>query len=76
VIADIIKKGIADGLFREVDCWKAANSFWGTTTGVMMLLGEEDRRKFVNIPIKELLDYSTNLMLEGLRIKKQDEKHT
>ncbi|GAK56066.1 transcriptional regulator, TetR family [Candidatus Vecturithrix granuli] len=69
VFADIIQKGIADGLFRQVDSWKTANSFWGAATGVMMLLEDEEHRKYIGIPIKELLDYTTNLLIESLKVR-------
>ncbi len=69
VFADIIQKGITDGIFRNVDTWKTANSFWGAATGVMMLLEDEEHRKYIGIPIKELLDYTTNMLLEGLKVR-------
>lgn len=67
-LSEIIQKGIADGMFRDVDCWKTANSLWAAGTGVMMILDDAEHRKFVDIPIKELLDYTAELLVEGLKI--------
>ncbi len=70
VVSEIIQKGIIDGIFREVDYWKMANSFWGAATGVMMILDDEEHRKFVGIPVKELLDYTIDMLIEGLKVEK------
>ena len=67
VFAEVIQKGIDEGLFRPVDPWKTANSFWGAGTGVMMMLNDEDHQKFVRIPVKELLDYTVELLLQSLQ---------
>ncbi len=66
VIAEIIQKGIDAGTFRDVDPWKTANSFWGAATGIMMMLDDEDHQAFINIPVKELLDYATDMLLDSL----------
>jgi AcrR family transcriptional regulator len=71
VVADVIRKGITDGLFREVDCWKTANSFWGIATGIMMIMDDEEHQKFIGVPTKELLDYTIDVIIEGLKTKKE-----
>ena len=70
VVAEIIQKGITDGIFQPVDCWKTANSFWGAATGVMMMLNDEDHQKFVGIPVKDLLDDTIDRLIEGLKFRK------
>jgi TetR/AcrR family transcriptional regulator len=67
VVADIIQKGVTDGLFRRVDCWKAANSFWGAATGVIMLLSDEEHQKLTGIPVKDLLEDTIERLLDGIR---------
>jgi TetR/AcrR family transcriptional regulator len=69
VVADIVQKGINDGLFQEVDPWQAANSLWGAATGVMMLLDDEEHQKFVGISAKQLLDYTIEMLIKGLKIQ-------
>ena len=68
VVAAIIQKGIAEGKFQKVDCWKTANSLWGAATGVMMILDDEEHQQFIGIPEKELLDYTIERLIEGLKI--------
>jgi AcrR family transcriptional regulator len=68
VVAAIIQKGIAEGLFQKVDCWKTANSLWGAATGVVMILDDEEHQRFIGIPEKELLDYTIERLIEGLKI--------
>ncbi|GAK50674.1 transcriptional regulator, TetR family [Candidatus Moduliflexus flocculans] len=67
VVSDILQRGIDDGLFRPVDAWKAANSLWGAATGVMMMLDDEEHQQMVGMPAKELLDYTTELLIASLR---------
>ena len=69
VFSEIIERGIADGVFKEVDSWKTANGFWGAATGVMMLLNNEEYQTFIKIPVKELLVDTTELLIEGLKIE-------
>ncbi len=68
VLSDIIQKGINDGLFRDVDTWKTANSFWGAATGVMMMMDDEDHQAFITIPVKELMDDTIEMLLDSLMI--------
>lgn len=71
VFAEVIQLGIDRGVFRQVDCWKTTNSFWGAVTGVMMMLNDEEHRKFIGIPIKDLFDYTTEFLVDGLTLKEQ-----
>lgn len=66
ILSEIVQKGINDGIFRNVDAWKTANSFWGAATGIMMMMDDEDHQAFINIPVKELMDYTTDMLLNGL----------
>ena len=67
VVGEIIENGIKDGTFRQLDCWKAANSFWGSATGVMMMLDDPEHREIIGIPAKEQLDYTIELLIDSLR---------
>ena len=67
VFADIIERGVRDGIFREVDCWKTASALWAVFTGVMMVVDEEVEPRFINISQKELLDYTFELFMQTLR---------
>jgi AcrR family transcriptional regulator len=70
VLSDIIQAGITAGLFRAVDCWKAANSFWGAATGVMDLFDDCEHQEMVKLAPKETLDFTMELMIAGLRVEK------
>jgi AcrR family transcriptional regulator len=69
VVAAMIQKGIAEGIFQKVDCWKTANSLWGAATGVMMILDDEDHQQFIGIPVKELLDDTIEQLIASLKLR-------
>ena len=66
LVAEIIEHGTEEGTFRKLDCWKAANSFWGGATGVMMMLDDPDHQEIVGVPVKDQLDYTTELLIDSL----------
>ena len=66
VFSEIIQKGMGDGLFREVDVWKTANSFWGAATGVMMMLDDDEHQQLVGIPAKDLLDATIEMLIRSV----------
>lgn len=66
VFSEIIQKGMEDGLFREVDAWKTANSFWGAATGVMMMLDDDEHQQLVGIPAKDLLDATIEMLIRSV----------
>ncbi|PID56620.1 hypothetical protein CSB45_10320 [candidate division KSB3 bacterium] len=66
IVAEIIQSGIDAGTFRNMDCWKAANSFWGSATGVMMMLDDSELQDIVAIPVKEQLDDTIELLIDSL----------
>lgn len=67
VVSAIFEKGISEGMFRDIDCWKTAISFWGAATGVMMILEDEVDRKLANVSEKEMLDYMVEFLMKGLK---------
>lgn len=70
VLADIIQAGIDAGIFRAVDCWKASNSFWCAATGVMDLFDDDGHQELVNLSPKEVLDFTMDMMIAGLKTEK------
>lgn len=71
IVSDVIKKGVADGLFRKVDHWAAANILWAMVNGIIMSYEEDPiyRDEIVGIGLKEILNESIDLVLNGLRVK-------
>ena len=66
VFSEIIQKGMEDGLFREVDAWQTANSFWGAATGVMMMLDDDEHQQMVGISAKDLLDATIEMLIRSV----------
>ena len=66
VFSEIIQKGMEDGIFREVDAWQTANSFWGAATGVMMMLDDDEHQQMVGISAKDLLDATIEMLIRSV----------
>jgi AcrR family transcriptional regulator len=66
IVAENIESGVQNGTFRRIDCWKTANSFWGSATGVMMMTDDPDHQKIVGVSVKEQLDYTIELLIDSL----------
>lgn len=71
IVAENIENGIQAGTFRRIDSWKAANSFWGSATGVVMMMDDPDHQEIVGTTVKDQLDYTIELLIESL----QNDKH-
>lgn len=67
VFSDIICQGVEDGSFREVDCWKTASAFWSAMTGVMMVNDDEREARVIDVPQRELLEYTFEMLMRSLR---------
>jgi len=68
IIADLIEKGIRDGIFRPCDPWQIVLVGWTSFNGIIMLSeqGDQHASKF-KFDIKTLLDLSTELLIKGLK---------
>lgn len=66
LLADIIEHGVQSGIFRQLDSWRAANSLWGAATGVMLMLSDEEHQELLNIPVKELVDETIDMLIMAM----------
>ncbi|HOD16142.1 MAG TPA: TetR/AcrR family transcriptional regulator [Spirochaetota bacterium] len=66
-IVNIIRKGITDGEFIDVDPRETALSFWALATGVFAVSDFMQRNELGEVKDKKLLDFASDLMLARLQ---------
>lgn len=66
-IVNIIRKGITDGEFIEVDPRETALSFWALATGVFAVSDFMQRNELGEVKDKKLLDFASDMLLTRLK---------
>jgi AcrR family transcriptional regulator len=64
---EIIQKGIEQGIFAQIDPWRAAWAFWGATNGVLFLFEDELNREMIGMDVEELVYYTIDLFIDALK---------
>lgn len=67
LIVEIIKKGIEQGIFAPADPRKAAVTFWGATSGTLLLFEEDVNREIIGMDVEELFYYTLDLFIDALK---------
>jgi TetR/AcrR family transcriptional regulator len=66
-IVNIVRKGVSDGEFIDVDPRETALSFWALATGVFVVSDFMQRNELGEIKDKKLLDFASDLLLSRLK---------
>jgi len=66
-IVNIVRKGVADGEFIDVDPRETALSFWALATGVFTISDFMQRNELGEVKDKKLLDFASDLLLSRLK---------
>ncbi len=67
LFAEVVERGIREGIFATVDPWKAAVAFWGATNGILFLFEEEVNREIIGTDVEQLIHYTMDLFIRGLK---------
>ena len=67
LFAEVVERGIEEGVFATVDPWKAAVAFWGATNGILFLFEEEVNREIIGTDVEQLIHYTMDLFIRGLK---------
>ena len=67
LIVAVIQKGIEQGIFAPADPRKAAVTFWGATSGILLLFEEEVNREIIGMDVEQLIYYTLDLFIEALK---------
>lgn len=63
----VVQRGVQQGVFAPVDPWKAAVAFWGATNGILFLFEEEVNREIIGTDVADLIHYTLDLLIRGLK---------
>jgi AcrR family transcriptional regulator len=68
ILADVIERGVAQGVLRPCDSWTTAVSLWAAVTGALVLSGQEIRWGFLgHLSQEELVQSSLRAFLTGIQ---------
>ncbi len=66
VPAEIIERGIGEGVFRRCDPWEVANILWVLANGLIETEAVSARRELRGRPLSDVFDDALELFLRGL----------
>ena len=68
VLADLIQRGIREGVFRPCDPWQMVLVGWTSFNGIIMLAEQDHQHAAaLKFDVKKLLDVSIDVLIRGLR---------
>ncbi|MBI1748969.1 MAG: TetR/AcrR family transcriptional regulator [Acidobacteria bacterium] len=68
VIADLIERGVTEGVFRPCDPWQMVLVGWASFNGIIMLAEQDHQHSsLLRFDMKKLLDLSAEHLISGLK---------
>ncbi len=68
MLAEVIARGVREGVFVECDSWEVANVFWTLANGLLQNDQVAVRRKIRRRKLDRIFEHAVDLMLRGLAV--------
>ena len=69
VLADVIARGVKDGVFVPCDAWEMANVLWTLANGVLQSDNVASRKRLRRRRLDRMFEHAVDLVIRGLQVE-------